>query len=196
MENSDGRRRAAADEDGQYCFAVALCRWGFNFDRHRFDYRNRLLRFDFLADRCNRVTHFRGNALQIVSGYPKPPSQDSNLVRVSQVNLVASGLRLNVAHCVSFDPDQSHSWMFCSRVAIFGGRTKTAAGRLPATAAAQVSTAPILMTASGEDNGAIGIANPCSPMRGVSPKSIATGIAANAQEPVDRSVVRHSEYLV
>jgi hypothetical protein len=81
------------------------CGWGFNFDRHRFDSRNRPLRFDFLADRRNRVTHFRDNALQIVSGNPKPPSQDSNLARVSQVNLVASGLRLDVAHGVSFDPD-------------------------------------------------------------------------------------------
>ena len=46
------------------------------------------------------------------------------------------------------------------------------------------------------DNGVIGIANQRSPLRGVSPRSIATGIAANTQEPVDRSVVKYSEYLV
>jgi hypothetical protein len=49
-------------------------RWGFDLDRRRFGRRNRFLRFDFLADRCDWVTHFRDNALQIVSGYTKPPS--------------------------------------------------------------------------------------------------------------------------
>lgn len=38
--------------------------------------------------------HFLDNALQIVSGYAKPPFQASNLAGVSQVNLVANGLRL------------------------------------------------------------------------------------------------------
>jgi hypothetical protein len=56
-------------------------RWrrGFDLDRHRFGHLKRFLRFDFLADRRNRVTHFLDNALQIVSRYTKPPSQDSNL---------------------------------------------------------------------------------------------------------------------
>jgi hypothetical protein len=51
------------------------------------------------------ITHFRHNALQIVRGYTKPPSQDANLAGVSQVNLVANGLRLCVTHCVSLDAD-------------------------------------------------------------------------------------------
>jgi hypothetical protein len=33
----------------------------------------------------------------MVSGYTKPPSQDSNLAGISQVNLVANGLRLGRA---------------------------------------------------------------------------------------------------
>jgi hypothetical protein len=41
---------------------------------------------------------FADNALQIVSGYAKPLFQASSLAGVSQVNLVASGLRLGVAH--------------------------------------------------------------------------------------------------
>src|SRR5665647_1329691 len=84
--------------------------------------------------------------------------------------------------------------MFCSHIAIFGKIIRRQPPRrLPAAATAHVSTAPILMAASGEDNGVIGIANQCSPLRGVSPRSIATGIAANAQETVDRSVVKYSE---
>ena len=79
---------------------------------------------------------------------------------------------------------------------IWKGNTKTAARMRPAATAAHVSTASMLMATSGEDDGVIGIANQCSPLRGVSPRSIATGIAANAQEPVDRSVVKYSEYLV
>jgi hypothetical protein len=43
------------------------------------------------------LPHSLDDALQMVSGYTKPPSQDSNLAGISQVNLVANGLRLGRA---------------------------------------------------------------------------------------------------
>jgi hypothetical protein len=46
---------------------------------------------------------FATTRLQIASGYTKPPSQGSTLAGISQVNLVANGLRLGVTHCVSLD---------------------------------------------------------------------------------------------
>jgi hypothetical protein len=65
-------------------------------DRRRFGYGRLFLKF--LAHRGNWVTHFPDNALQIVSGYAKLPFQASTLAGVSQVNLVANGLRLGAAH--------------------------------------------------------------------------------------------------
>jgi hypothetical protein len=62
----------------------------------RFACRIRFLKF--LAHRRNRVTHCPDGALQIVGGYMKPLFQASNLIGVSQVNLVANGRRLDVAH--------------------------------------------------------------------------------------------------
>ena len=52
----------------------------------------------FLAYRGNRITHSPDAALQFFSGDVKLLLQASNLVRVSQVNLVANGLWLDVAH--------------------------------------------------------------------------------------------------
>jgi hypothetical protein len=87
----------------------------------------------FLAHRGNWVTHSPDNALQIVSGYAKPPFQASKLAGVSQVNLVANGLRLAVAHLgrlpwwelIAFADD---SFRYCQ---IFG-QGRSLLGRQPA----------------------------------------------------------------
>ena len=54
----------------------------------------------------------------------------------------------------------------------------------------------MFMATSGEEDGVIGIANQLFAVaRGIAGVDT-VGIAANVQEPVDRSVVKYSEYLV